>query len=398
MLTPVSDTPVPSARLSSLDVFRGLTIAAMLVVNNPGSWKHVYPPLRHAEWHGCTFTDLVFPFFLFAVGLSMAFSRRLGGGLAQTPGEMARTSLGVLKRAAILVAMGLLLNALSVLLRDPIDFSRLRLPGVLQRIGVCFLLASLVVLYLPRVWQYLLGGFILVGYWFLLSQVPVPGFDDAATRLSPASNMVAHVDQIVLDPAHMYTALGAAHDPEGLLSTLPALVTTLMGFWTGAWLRTAPRGASTAGVLSLAGLIAMATGWLWSLAGFPLNKNLWTSSYVLFTAGWALLTLAGCWLACQTLGTRDGWRWAGRALWPMEVMGLNAILAFVGSGVLVRLMGLIKIDAAAGPVALPRYIFTRLASAGLSPTDASLAYALLTLGLWWLVLLVCYRQRWFWKI
>lgn len=408
MLTSVSDTPQnPSAptpapvkaRLTSLDVFRGLTIAAMLVVNTPGSWQHVYPPLRHAEWHGCTFTDLVFPFFLFAVGLSMAFSKRLGGGPAHTPGELAKTYLGVLKRAAILIGLGLLLNAASVLVKDPIDFSRMRLPGVLQRIGVCYLLASMVVLHLPRVWQWLVGGGILVGSWFLLSQVPVPGFEDPASRLSPSGNLVAHIDQIVIGPARMYTTLGAAHDPEGLLSTLPALVTTLLGFWTGIWLRSRPRDAAIAGTLALVGLAAMVAGWLWSLAGLPLNKNLWTSSYVLFTAGWALLMLAACWLACEVLGSRrDRWRWVGRALWPMEVMGLNAILAFVGSGLLVRAMGVVKIDGPAGPVALPRYLFTRLVDTGLAPIDASLVYALLALALWWGVLWVCYRCGWFWKV
>jgi predicted acyltransferase len=395
--------PAARRRVAALDAFRGLTIAAMLVVNNPGSWEHVYAPLRHAAWHGCTPTDLVFPFFLFAVGLSMAYSSRLEPGLAHEAGALGRVHLAVVRRAAVLVALGLALNLVSVLLRSPVDLSRWRLPGVLQRIGLCSLATSLIALHVPRRGQYALGAAILVGYWALLTLVPVPGHPGAAERLTAPGNLVAWVDRLVLGEGHMYRGLGVAHDPEGLLSTLPAVVTTLAGLWTGRWLRAGgaagARGVGTVGALALAGVACVGAGWAWDAAGLPLNKSLWTSSYVLFTAGWALLVLSGCWLATEVLGARpDGWRRLRAGARPLEALGANAILAFVGSGLLARALGAVTVEGGRGPVTLPGAAYAWLVGTGLRPVDASLAYALVTLGCWWAVLWALWKRGWLWKV
>lgn len=378
-------------RLLSLDAFRGLTIAGMILVNNPGSWDHVHPPLLHAAWHGCTPTDLVFPFFLFIVGVSMAVSKRP----ALEGGEPARPRLaGVLRRAAVLLALGLFLNWFGRW-----EVSTLRFTGVLQRIALCFLLASLVTMHLRLAAQVALAAAVLLGWWAVLAFVPGPGLEGGP--MSPTGNLARWFDQAVLTRAHAYRHQPT--DPEGLLSTLPATVTVLAGFWAGRFMTMQPGWRAARG-LALAGLAALAVGgvWGWPIAGGPLaaeggtahgtwplpwNKPLWSSSYVVWSAGWALLVLAACFWAIEVRGWR---RWAR----PLEVFGVNAILAFVGSGVAARILMMIQVPApirpgapaAGGTVSLARWLYDPGLASWLAPTTASLAFAACTVAAWGLLL------------
>ena len=324
-------------RLRSLDVFRGAAIAGMILVNNPGDWGNTYAPLLHAEWHGWTPTDLVFPFFLFAVGVAipLAFARRLEAA----GGDRRSLYRQIVRRTLILLALGLVLNWFPFVGRD---WSTARLPGVLQRIALVYLCASLAFLHLRPRGRWILAAGLLSGYWLALELVPVPGF--GAGDLSPAGNLAGHIDAALLG-AHVWRHAPGPADPEGILSTIPAVVSALAGVFTGEWLRGGrePRdkliGLFVWGNLLLAAGVALA-GWL------PLNKNLWTSSYVVFSSGFALVVLAVAYYFVD-LRSRDGW-----AL-PFDVFGKNSIVAFVGSGLMARLLGMIRWAGAGGePVAL----------------------------------------------
>lgn len=369
------------ARLIALDAFRGATMLAMVIVNNPGSWAHVYPPLRHAAWHGCTPTDLIFPFFLFIVGASMAFS------MPRAVARLGRRGawLRIMKRAALLVLIGLLLNGFPFF-----DLATLRVPGVLQRIGLCFALAGTLVLLTGVRTQVVLAAAMLLGVTAAMRVVP------GGAGLTEGDNLARDIDLAVIGPAHLWR--GSPTDPEGVLSTLPAAVTTLLGYWAGLWIAGAGRGAPRPRVgTMLAGLAAggaalAAAGWLWSrgpgVAGVPLNKPLWTGSYVLFTAGLAALALAGLYALVEVARYRR----LGVAL---QMCGVNALLLFVGSGVIARLLGVIKIDGAP----LKTRIYESLAAA--LPGDdrlASLAFALINVGVWWLLLWWLWRRGWAWRV
>ncbi|HEU0014365.1 MAG TPA: heparan-alpha-glucosaminide N-acetyltransferase domain-containing protein [Longimicrobium sp.] len=371
------ETPAAPERLLSLDVFRGLTVAAMLLVNNPGSWSHVYDPLEHAPWHGWTPTDLIFPFFLFIVGVSMAYSllpRLERGG---RPGPLfARAA----KRAAILVLLGLVLASFPWYDLDP---ARLRLPGVLQRIGLAFLLASAVVLFTRPRAQGAVAAALLLGYWGAMRLVPVPGF--GAGDLSKEGNLAAYVDRAVLGTNHLWAA-AKTWDPEGLLSTLPAVATVLLGVFAGRWLRAARPASERLVGMFLAGNGALVIGLAWD-AAFPINKNLWTSSYVLFTAGMALHVLA----VCYWLVDVRGWhRWA----MPFAWFGMNAIAAFFLSGMMARVMNLVKVDGK--PV--KAVIYERAFDSWLPATDASLIFALCFVAFWTAVMWALHRRRIYIKV
>ncbi|MDJ0716557.1 MAG: heparan-alpha-glucosaminide N-acetyltransferase domain-containing protein [Prochloraceae cyanobacterium] len=303
-------------RFVSLDVFRGIAITGMILVNHPGSWQHVYPPLLHAEWHGCTPTDLVFPSFLFIVGVSLSFSlRKYRDSVFPTR---------ILNRTLILFGLGLLLNVSSLIFAwmfqgvDP-DFSQLRLMGVLQRISIAYFLASLLILRLSPKNRAIAIAVLLIGYWVAMAL----GGD-----FSPENNLAAKIDRWLLSPDRLY--LGGPYDPEGLFSTIPTVATVLIGNLTGEWLQQQPITRGTSIKMVLAGLSCLVVGILWDVV-FPTNKALWTSSYVIFSAGWALLIFAGCFEAIELRGWR---KWS----FPFEVMGLNAIFVFVASGIITRIL------------------------------------------------------------
>jgi predicted acyltransferase len=349
-------------RLVPLDAFRGLTVAGMVLVNNPGSWGAVHPPLRHATWHGLTPTDVVFPFFLFIVGVAIPFS--LDG---RPPlGAFAR----VLRRAVVIFALGLVLNGFPAF-----DWSTIRIPGVLQRIAVCYVVAA--GLYLVAGWrtQFAVAAALLLGYWGAMTLIAVPGHGPG--DLGPEGNLAAWVDRVVLGP-HVWR-VSRVYDPEGILGTVPAVATVLFGVLAGQWMRShRPPRTITTGLL-LAGALGVALGAEWG-NWFPVNKALWTSSYAVLTAGMALLVFAACYWAVEVCDWR---RWAT----PFVVFGVNALALYFLSSLLAMQLTLVRV----GDGTLHTAIFEHLFVPWASPPNASLAYAITyTLG-WWAVMWLVYR-------
>jgi len=356
----------PAARLDSVDVLRGATIAGMIVVNDPGTWSAVYPPLLHAEWNGWTYTDTIFPFFLFLAGVSMALSlgRRRADGAP--PGALLRH---LAARAAVIAALGLALNVAGWL---AFHREHLRYPGVLQRIGLCVLVGGAI---------FLAGGAraagwsaaaLLLAYWGLLASGP----------LDPEGNLAARIDRAVFG-AHTWKP---GWDPEGLLSTLPAIATTLLGAAAGEWLRRRGPTPRALARLFAAGLAAAAAGLLWGRV-FPINKSLWTSSYALLMAGLAAASLA----ACAGIVDVRGWtRWAA----PLRWLGRNAIAAFTLSTLGAIALIAVKI---AGPDGKPRSLWATIHRAVFDrfadPRLGSLLFALSYLAAWTLFFGVLHRRR-----
>ena len=366
-MTPLSSPP---ARLYSLDVFRGLTVMAMILVNNPGDWGHIYPPLEHAEWNGWTPTDLIFPFFLFIVGVSLVYA--LAGAKARG-GPKGPVLARVARRAAILFALGVLTS-----LYPHFDFSVVRIMGVLQRIGLVFLGCSVV--YLISGWrtQVLLLVAVLVGYAALLQLVPVPGVGPAS--LEPTTNLGAWLDRLVFGEAHLWKT-SKTWDPEGLLGTLPALGTGLLGMLAAQWLRHPGLSQQRRiGGLLVAGVLAAGLGQVWN-TWFPINKALWSSSFVLFTGGLALLLLAALYWLCDMRGYR---RWAS----PAVVYGVNAITVFFLSAILSRTFGMVQLAGPAGqPLGLKEWLYEwGIAPFFSDPRTASLVGGLVLVAIWWAIL------------
>lgn len=365
-----------TARLRSLDAFRGATVAAMILVNNPGSWSYVYSPLEHAKWNGWTPTDLIFPFFLFIVGVSLvvAFTRRKLAGA--TPRELARKAL---MRGALIVLIGLLLSGF-----PRYELATIRLPGVLQRIGLVYTLTALIFLGFGPMARRRIAGGLLVGYWALLTFAPIPG--GVAGDLTAAGNLGAWLDRFLLG-GHLWTP---EFDPEGLLSTIPAVATCLIGTFAGErLLADRPPGDRTAGLLLLgAGLLVAGLAWN---AWFPINKSLWTSSYVLFTGGIACQALAACHWSIDLRG-RD--RWAK----PFYVFGTNALFAFVVSGMIARCLMLWKVAGPDGPVSMRDWLFQRVFEPLAGPWNGSLLFALANVALVFAVTSVLYRRHWFLRL
>ena len=347
-------------RLDSVDALRGLTVAAMLLVNTPGDWGHVYAPLRHAEWHGCTPTDLIFPFFLFVVGVSIA--------LGMVPKAESGFDIGalrrwILRRAVRIVALGLALHLVAWVLLDQDAF---RPWGVLQRIGLCFAACGLIALRTRASTQWAVIAVLLIGYWMLL---------ETTGGVAPWSNLASRIDVAMLGP-HAYLfdpASGRGHDPEGLLSTLPAIATTVLGLRAGAWLR-----SGDIARLAVAGVMLVVAGWTWSLV-FPLNKTLWTSSYVSWTGGWAMLAL----VVAHVLIDRRGWPAVGRSL------GINAIVVYVGAALVVYVFAWVGLMEP-----IYRGLFAGWMTPRFGPYLPSLAFAVAFTACWWVVAWWMQRRGW----
>jgi predicted acyltransferase len=360
---------VSAPRLASLDVFRGLTMAGMVIVNNPGTWSAMYWPLEHAPWHGWTPTDLIFPFFLFIVGVSITLSRQ----------TLEAPAWHIVRRALVLVALGLFLTGF-----PRFDLQQWRFTGILPRIAFCYLIAAFIYRWtVPRgraperqplasrqmAAIGVLTGAILAGYWIVLTN-----FGD----LTPEGNIGAAIDRAVFG-SHLYRS--GQWDPEGLLSSVPAVATTLLGVLAGAALAGPGTLIVKVRALAGAGALLMAAGQFWHTA-FPINKNLWTSSYVLLTGGAAALVLAGCLYAIDVRGWR---RWSQ----PFVVLGMNAIALFVVSGLIGKAFVVWKLQ---GP--LYQHGFAWLAA----PKNASLLYSLAFLAVMYAMCAGLYSRRIFLRV
>jgi predicted acyltransferase len=382
--------PVPAKRerLTALDVFRGLTIAGMLLVNNPGSWGAIYPPLRHAAWHGWTPTDLIFPFFLFIVGITTHLSlaaRRVRGD------DNTKLVRQVLRRGGIIILLGLFLSGFPFIPKFGFDFSTMRIPGVLQRIGVAYIIAALLTLRTRPRTQWVIVSALLLGYWAIMTLVPVPGTGavGAAALATPDGSLAAWLDRTLLGD-HLWR-VSKTWDPEGILSTLPAVATVMLGIFAGRWIASPRALVQRIAALFAVGSIGMVVGLIWNW-WFPINKNLWTSSYVVFTAGMACVTVATClWL----IDVQRITRWTK----PFVVFGMNPIIAFVGSGMMARLIGsIIKVGQGGQSVSLQKAIHDFAFASWLAPMNASLFYALCFVGVWFLILWLLHRKRVFLKV
>jgi len=387
-------------RLMSLDVFRGATIASMMLVNNPGSWDAVYKPFEHAEWHGWTFTDLVFPFFLWIVGVAIPLStaRRLEQGA-----DRSQLLWHAFRRSLIIFALGFFLNSFTYLIdgslfRDGFSawshnyLTSVRVPGVLQRIGICYFFACLVFLFANVRGQIMTIAALLSGYWVLMMLVPVPG--QGAGMLERGNNFSQYLDNLILNGpvigTHVYRA-ARTWDPEGIFSTLPAITSCLFGVLTGQLLRTKENGAVKTVWMFVAGnllLFAVLLMDVW----LPINKNLWTSSYAVFMAGMAL----NCFAVCYWLIDVQGWRaWAK----PFAIYGMNAIAVFMLAGILGRISLAVKLGGQEGhPRDLKSWLFDHTFGQVPEPKVASLLWALSYVVFLYLIAYFMYRKKWFLKV
>lgn len=380
---------ITSGRLLSLDVFRGITIAGMVLVNNPGTWSAIYPPLGHAEWNGWTPTDFVFPFFLFIVGISitLALGKRVeAGGIDKS------VYLKIIRRTLLIFGLGLFLATFpfyNFTRGEWLDINTVRIMGVLQRIAVCYFFASLIFLHTGWKKQLIIAIALLLLYWLLMTLIPVPGCE-ITTFNDKACNLAAYIDRAVLTEGHIWRS-ARVYDPEGLLSTIPAIATTLAGILCGHWIRARRDDMEKVAGMLFFGVALVALGWAWH-GWFPINKALWTSSYVVFTAGLALCFLGFCYWLIDIKGYK---------LWtrPFVIFGVNALALFVGSGIMARIMGLIRV---AGPegmdISLQQWIFTNIFLPIASPINASLAYAVCFILVWLFLMWLLYRKKIYIKV
>lgn len=434
-------------RLLSLDVFRGVTIAGMILVNNPGSWSTVYTPLLHADWHGSTPTDWVFPFFLFIMGVAvpLALGRRLAQGHA--PRQLMSK---VFSRTLIIFGLGLFLAAFPyfgwrapqpfalktvhyLLLSGAIlaifgrgilqqkrfsderfvrrrrwlgyialgiitvmvalgfgyyDLSSLRIPGVLQRIALVYFFCSLIYLYLPHKGQYILTAGVLLLYWGLMTLIPVPGYGTAS--LDPETNLGAWLDRLILGTDHLWSQ-SRTWDPEGLFSTLPAIGTGMLGIFAGIWLRADTGAYRKVNGLLVGGVALIVLGQVWGMA-FPINKKIWTSSFVLYTGGLAFLFLGICYYLNDVLKWKT---WSK----PFAIFGVNALFVYVLSGLVAKLLYLIKLpQAGEESISLQSWLYQSVYLQALDGKAASLAWALSFVLLMFIPCWILYRRRIFIKV
>jgi predicted acyltransferase len=359
-------------RLVSLDAFRGFTIAAMILVNNPGSWEHVYSPLLHAQWNGITPTDLIFPFFLFIVGVSIAlsYSKHLAEG-----SNKKKLIQKILFRSVKIFAVGLVLNIILNL-----SFTDIRIASVLQRIAIVFLFCSLLYLYSGWKTQLITAGILLIFYWLTMSLIPTPGHDKA--MLEPGINLAAWIDDIFL-PGHMWQG---TWDPEGLYSTLPAIATGITGMLAGRLLISHLSQEAKVNLLFTVGFVTAIIGFAWGWI-FPINKNLWTSSYVLFTSGLASMSLATLIFLIDIQGYK---KFAGFGI----ILGANAIAIYVIADLLTFVFYRLPI---AG-LALNEHFMNLFNTAGWSLKLASFLYALIYIGINFIPASILYRKKIFIKL
>ena len=368
-------------RFLALDIFRGATIALMVIVNTPGTWSYVYGPLRHAEWHGCTLTDLVFPFFLFIIGVAMRFSFDKYDICKYGP-----LFNKIIFRTITIFSIGLLLNAFPFI-RQNWDWSSFRILGVLQRIALAYFFASFIVLRLDVKGLVKISFFLLVGYWLLLMSY---GFYSGQDPYSLKYNLILVIDSFLLGENHLYGGTGIQFDPEGLLSTIPSIVTILIGFLVGTMIKTTNDHQDNIQRMVVLGSLLIITGWLWSF-GFPINKQLWTSSYVLYTAGIAIILLSGMiWMA--DIKKIDWWTK------PFVILGSNAIFLYVLSSLWVKILLKISFELDGKIVSGYFYLYKTIFQPIAGNINGSLFFAISHVLMFLLILTWMHRKKIFIRI
>lgn len=360
-----------SGRLVSLDIFRGLTVAFMIIVNTPGSWQYVYPPLQHAKWHGCTPTDLVFPFFLFIVGVSSWFSLKKYGNEINWG-----SFLRIFRRVLAIFAVGLFLNIFPYFGRD---YSTLRIMGVLQRIAIAYGIGALICMAVKRDYLWIVVAGLLLVYWAVLF------FFGGADPYSLTDNFALKADIAILGNNHLYKGFGIPFDPEGLLSSVPAVCTVIIGYYIGEILGQGSEDGKTALKVLLIGAAAFGLGYLWNMI-FPINKPLWTSSYVLYTAGLAMGVLALIYLIADVIKFQ---------MWgiPFIVFGTNALFSFFLAGIWTKLMLFIKFSSGEEKITLYSWIYTKIFVPIAGNMAGSLIFAFFQMTFIWVLALILYRKK-----
>ncbi|GGW98004.1 acyltransferase family protein [Salegentibacter mishustinae] len=372
---------VKNQRYLALDVLRGLTVALMILVNTPGSWSHIYAPFKHAPWHGFTPTDWVFPSFLFVIGNAMSFSLRKYESISES------AFLGkVFKRAALIFLIGLFLSAFPFVYRQEgeLIFKNLvnmRIMGVLQRIALCYLFASLILHYLKLKKSIIFGSLILLGYWVIMWF-----FGDQPNPLSLEHNAALKFDQLIFNDANLYKGYGLPFDPEGLLSTLPAIVNVIAGYVAGVFIQKSGNNISTVIKLSIYGVLLLIVAQIWDI-WFPINKPIWSSSYVLYSTGWTLLVLSALILIIEIFNFK---KWTTF----FEAFGKNPLFVFVMSGLVVMLMNIIYVNGQA----LKPWLYENLYLSWLNNYNASLLFAISYMLLMWLLGYWLHKKRIYIKV
>lgn len=380
-----------SDRLMSLDAFRGFTIAGMILVNNPGSWEHIYPQLEHAEWSGWTFTDWIFPFFLWIVGVAMTFSFAARTSRGDSSKKLI---INVARRSSIIFLLGLLLAGFpfGLLWHHNFSLSTLRIMGVLQRIAICYLISSIIYLYTNTRGQIISILILFLSYWLMMFFIPVP--DYGAGLFEKGKNFAAYIDSLILS-GHMWSAT-KTWDPEGIISTIPAIATTLLGALTGDYLRKSEHSKiEKSAWMFVAGSIFLLAGTALDM-WMPINKNLWTVSYTIFMAGWALCVFGIFYFLIDAKGIT---KWAH----SFAIYGMNAIFVFVLSGIVGRAIVLWKFNVqlssgSYADVPLKTIITQNIFEPYLSPINASLAYAIVWILFMYLIVWMMYKKKIFIKV
>lgn len=365
-------------RLLSLDFFRGFTMAAMILVNDPGN-DHAYPPLEHADWNGCTPTDLIFPSFLFMIGVAIVYAMQS----KKESGNHGKLIWHAFRRMVILI---LISWAISFAYNH--HLSTLRIPGVLQRLAVSYFIGTILYLKTSDKTRYWIFALILIGYWAIMTFIPVP--DGHPANLEKETNLGAWLDRLVFGTNHLWKH-SKTWDPEGLLGVITSVGTCLFGISVGQWIkRTDVEPGTKTAWLFFYGVLAIILGLIWNLF-FPINKQLWTSSYVLYAGGISTLGLSLSYWFIDVQG-RNKW------VWPFVVFGVNSIVAYILSDFVAELINLIKVGYHGEKVGLLSYIYRSLMEPHLSAPNASLAYSLLFVFIIWLILLPLYRKKIYIKV